>query len=129
METGIETMDKIHIRDLTCQCILGVYGEERNNLRNVVVNIVIYHAPVRSDNIEFAVDYDTVSQKIVSSVRATQFQLIETLAQFIADIVLETSEVLACRVTVDKPGVPAGAESAAAEVLRRQVSSANVGGR
>jgi len=116
-----ERSDKIHIRNLVISTIIGIHPRERKKPRNIVLNIILYTETaraVRTDNIESAVDYEVLCAKLVEYVRASSFALIESLADGVAKLLLDTRGVLACKVTLDKPGVLNSCESVAVEIFR-----------
>ena len=114
-------LDKIHIRNLSTRCIVGIYPEERENKQDVLINITL-HADFlkacQSDRIEDTVDYKTVKKKVVAMVESSEFFLIERLAQAVADLCLESPGVTRVAVTVDKPGALRYADSVAVEISR-----------
>lgn len=121
MDFGI--LDKLHIRDIQCRCVLGVFAEERHEPREVSINLTIYYnkpKAAKTDNIDQAVDYDELTKKLRAHVEPTTYELIESLAESIANLLLENPSILACLVVVDKHGVPEGARSAAVEIFRKR---------
>ncbi|OQX28871.1 MAG: hypothetical protein B0D92_06685 [Spirochaeta sp. LUC14_002_19_P3] len=114
----MERFDKIHLRDIRCYCILGVYPEERNKTREVIINLTLYYIPPAADNLEEALDYDAITQRVISHVNTSHFRLIETLAESIAGLLIPLPGLHACRIAVEKPGVPEGARAVAVEIIR-----------
>jgi FolB domain-containing protein len=115
--------DWIHIRDLTVPCIIGTKPDEREHRQNVVINLTLdcdLSVAGRSDRLEDTVNYMTLKKKVLAHVEASQFFLIERLAQTIADLCLEDPRVSAVRVSVDKPGALTRARSVAVEIERRR---------
>jgi len=114
-------MDKIHIRDLQVRCIVGIYPEERTAKQDVIFNVTL-HADCRaaglSDRIEDAVDYKQVKKRIVEMAEASEFFLVERLADSVASLCLEDPRVERVDVTVDKPGALRFARSVAVEISR-----------
>lgn len=114
-------LDKIYIRDLHLRCIVGIYPEEREHKQDVIVNVILrcdLSEACRSDRIEDTVDYKSVKKRIVAMVEASEFFLIERLADAIAEICLESPAVALAQVTVDKPGALRFARSVAVEISR-----------
>ena len=114
-------MDKIYIRDLLLRCIIGVYPEERRERQEVVVNLEILcdlRAAGRSDDLSESIDYKAVKKAILELAEKSRFQLIEALAEGIAEIVLRDPRAKGVVVTVDKPGALRFARSAAVEITR-----------
>jgi len=118
-------MDKIYIRDLALRCIIGIYPQERIARQDVVVNIVLeteaHRQAAQSDQIEDAVDYKSITKDVIELVENSTYQLIETLAERIADVCLADARVLTATVCVDKPGALRFARSVAVEVRRSRI--------
>jgi dihydroneopterin aldolase/2-amino-4-hydroxy-6-hydroxymethyldihydropteridine diphosphokinase len=113
--------DQIHIRDLLLRTIIGINDEERRNQQDVLINIVLY-ADTRkagaSDDIEDAVNYRTITKRIISLVENSEFYLVEKMAAEIAAICLSDPRVERARVRVEKPGALRFARSVGIEVDR-----------
>jgi dihydroneopterin aldolase/D-erythro-7,8-dihydroneopterin triphosphate epimerase len=113
--------DKIHIRDLSLRCIVGLFPEERREKQEVIVNITLYadlRAAGQTDRIEDTVDYKTIKKRVIALVEDGADYLIERLAERIAQACLEAPRVQRVAVTVDKPGALRFARSVAVEILR-----------
>lgn len=119
-------MDRIHIRDLDIECIVGVLPEERNTLRMVRVNLALdcdVGPAGRSDCLADTVDYRTVRDRVVEVVRTSRDGLVERLAERVAEAVLSVVGVRRVTVVLDKPGALQGARSVAIEIVRPVSSS------
>lgn len=115
--------DKIYIRDLALRCIIGVYPEERRDKQDVIINIVLecdHSAAAKSDQLTDAVDYKEIRKTVIKLVEASEFNLIEKLADQIARVCLQNPKVLKVTVTVDKPAALRFAKSVAVEVTRNR---------
>ena len=114
-------MDRIFIRDLALRCIIGIYPEERREKQDVVINVAMdcdLRKAGRSDELEDTVDYKKIKKAILKLVEDSHFQLIESLAENIADIALSDDKVQQVTVTIDKPGALRFARSSAVEITR-----------
>ena len=93
-----DALDRIYIRDLAVRCIVGIYPEERREKQDVVVNITLF-ADLRragaSDDLGDTVDYRAVKKAVIGLVEASQYQLVERLAERIAEVCLAHAGVLA----------------------------------
>jgi len=70
--------DQIQIKDLLLRTIIGINDEERRNRQDVVINIVLYadtRAAGVSDNVDQAVNYRTVTKRIIKLVEESRFHL------------------------------------------------------
>ena len=116
-------MNRINIRDLALRCIIGIFPEERENIQDVVLNVVLtcdFGQAPDSDAIEDTVDYKRLNKQIVALVEASSFNLIEALANEVAGLCLQHERVEEVTVTVDKPGALRFARSVAVELTRRR---------
>lgn len=115
----VPSMFKIHIRDLLCRCIVGIFPDEREKPQDVVVNVELtceLSAAAKSDNIDDTVDYKALNKAIIALVESSSFYLLEALAQRILVVCLEDPKVKCATVSVDKPGALRFARSVAVEV-------------
>ncbi len=100
-------MDLIYIRDLKVNCIIGLWEWERRTQQTLHINIEMatdITAAAASDDIKDTLDYKAVSKRIVSYVADTEFQLVETLAENIASLLLDEFKVPWCRLQLNKKG-------------------------
>jgi FolB domain-containing protein len=116
-----EHMDKIIIRDLLLRGIIGINPDERVNKQDILINVVIY-ADIRpaaaSDHIDDAVNYKSITKRIISHVEASSDQLVEKLVTDLARLILSEYPVERVQVRVEKPGALRFAESVGIEIDR-----------
>jgi D-erythro-7,8-dihydroneopterin triphosphate epimerase len=116
-------VDRIHIRDLQLRCILGIDERERREKQDVVVQLTLHadlRAACRSDRFEDTVDYRAIKKRVVRLVEASQFSLVEALAEAVARSCLEEPRVQRADVTVEKPGALRFARTVCVELTRRR---------
>jgi FolB domain-containing protein len=115
-------LDKIHIRDLTLRCIIGINDDERREKQDVVINITL-HADLSkagaSDDFAHTVDYKKVKLRIVSLVEGSKFYLLEALAEAVARACIEFRQVEQVDVLVEKPGALRFARTVGVEISRK----------
>ena len=100
-------MDIVFIRDLRVETVIGIYDWERNIKQPVVLDLEMGTNIARaaaSDVIEDTLDYKAVSKRLIEFVESSEFQLVETLAEGCAAIVLEEFHVPWVRLTLNKVG-------------------------
>ena len=105
-------MDIVFIRELRADTVIGVYDWERRIRQSVVLDLELASDNRRaaaSDGIEDAVDYAAISARLLSFIEGSGFQIIETLAEQLANIVLEEFAVPWLRLRLAKPGAVAQA--------------------
>ncbi len=114
-------MDKIIIRDLLLRGILGINPDERVNKQDILINVVMYadiSAAATSDNIEDAVNYKSITKRIISHVEDSSDMLVEKLVTDIARLIVTEYPVERVQVRVEKPGALRFAESVGIEIDR-----------
>ncbi len=116
--------DRIEIRGLRAFGRHGVLEMERRKGQTFVIDLVLERdltEPAASDALGDTIDYGTLAQQVADAVGRTRFNLIESLAGFIADIALSDPSVDAVEVRVAKPDAPLTVTAdEVAVVLRRQ---------
>jgi len=113
--------DQIQIKDLHLRTIIGINEEERRDRQDVLINIVLYAdtgAASASDDIDDAVNYRTITKRVIKLVEESQFYLVEKMAAEIAAICLEDARVEEVSVRVEKPGALRFARSVGVEIHR-----------
>lgn len=113
--------DQIHIKDLQIKAIIGVYPHERINEQTVIVNVTLFtdhRLAAESNQLEDAVDYAALTQKIVALVTNEQFKLVERAASEITKLCLADSRITRAVVTVDKPDAISATRSVGVTVDR-----------
>jgi len=99
--------DLVCVRGLELDTVIGVYGWEREVRQRLVVDLEMAWdmAPAAaSDAVEHALDYAAVSSALRDYAAAQSFQLIETLAEGLAGLVLQDFGVPWLRLRLSKPG-------------------------
>ena len=113
--------DRIHIRDLSVQCIIGINPEERVKKQEILISLTLYadlSEGARTDRLEDTVDYKSLKKDVRDCVEASEFFLLERLAEQVAEIALRPVQVQRVDVCVDKPGALRHARSVAVEITR-----------
>ena len=98
--------DNLSIEGLKVDTIIGVYQWEREVKQSVIIDLVLETKSTSSgleDSIEFAVDYEAVSDMVSNLVQSSSFLLIETLAEAIAGKLLREFAIRSIRLKLSKP--------------------------
>ncbi len=115
-------MDKIIIKNLMARGIIGIDPDERVNKQAIIVNVVMFadtRAAAKSDDIADAVNYGTISKRILERIETGDDLLVERLAEDLARmIVVENTAVSRLIVRVEKPDVLPFTESVGVEIER-----------
>jgi dihydroneopterin aldolase len=107
MTHPISSGDRIFLRGLTAECIIGFIDWERRVKQTVVLDIELpvdcRRASV-SDDVADTVDYKKVAKRVLAYIEASQFKLVETLAHRLALLLLEEFGLEWVRISLNKPG-------------------------
>ena len=116
-------MDTIFLSGLTTECIIGIWDWERRVRQKVIVDIEMA-ADIRraaaTDSIDDTLDYKRVSKRLLQFIGDSQFQLVETLTERIAEIVVREFDVTWVRVRLNKQGAIRGARDVGIQIERRR---------
>jgi dihydroneopterin aldolase len=107
-------MDIVFIRELKVDTVVGIYDWERRLRQNVVLDLDMAADVARaakSDRIQDTLDYKSVAKRLIQFVAASEFQLVETLAEKVAELVMQEFGVRWVKVTLHKPGAVSGSKS------------------
>ena len=119
--TQLMAKDIIFIEGLEIETIIGVYEHERDIKQKVVLDIEMTlpeSDASSSDDLRHTVDYDAVSKLVTSYVIDTQYQLIESLAEQVASLVLGAFATDSLKLKLYKPGAVKNAKSVGLIILR-----------
>ncbi|HET9693221.1 MAG TPA: dihydroneopterin aldolase [Steroidobacteraceae bacterium] len=115
--------DTIFLSGLTAECIIGIWDWERKVKQKVVIDLEMA-ADIRkaaaSDHIDDTLDYKKVSKRLQQFVEQSQFQLVETLTDRIARIVITEFDVPAVTVRLNKQGALRGSRDVGIVIERRR---------
>jgi dihydroneopterin aldolase len=84
-------MDIVYIEGLRVDTVIGVYDWERTIQQTVVIDLQMttdIALAARDDDLAFTLDYGAIADRVTAFVAASRFQLLESLAEAIASLVL-----------------------------------------
>ena len=105
-------MDIVFVRGLKAETVIGIYDWERGIRQSVVLDLEMstdVRRAAASEDIGDAVNYKAVAKRLVAFIEASEFQLVETLAERCAGIILEEFSVEWLRLTLNKIGAVSAA--------------------
>ncbi len=119
-------MDIIFLRDLEIDATIGIFEWEKRIKQKVRVNLEMgtdISKAAASDSIDNALDYKAISKRIVQFVEESRYELIETLIEKVAEIMLNEFNVPWVRVTISKLGAIRGSRDVGITIERGERSS------
>jgi dihydroneopterin aldolase len=116
-----QSVRHVFIRDLVLDCLIGVHKHEQDKPQRVRINLdlaVLEGAAAQSDRLQDVVCYEDMATGIRNLVASDHVNLVETLAENIAELSLSDARVRTARVRVEKLDVFEDAASAGVEIER-----------
>jgi len=113
-------LDKIFVRDLEVEALIGIYDNEKANQQIVIINAdAWYHpAPDLDDQYSKAICYESIIRIASEEAKSGHVNLVETLAENIASRVLEIDRIQKTRIKIEKPEAINHAHSVCIEIIR-----------
>lgn len=118
-------MDIIFINDLRIETVIGIFDWERKTKQTVILDIEMAgdcRKAAVSDSVEDTVSYKSVAKRLIEFVGDSEYQLVETLAERCADIILEEFQLPWVKLRVNKQGAVRGARDVGVIIERGQRS-------
>lgn len=98
-------MDIIYLHGLKCECTIGVWNWEKSITQTLVLDIELgtdISKAATNDDLNDALDYQAVCEQIQNYAKENTFELIETLVERLASLILDNFETPWVRIKLDK---------------------------
>lgn len=105
-------MDIIFLRGLQIETIIGIYDWERETKQTVIIDLDMacdITRAAQTESIDDALDYKAVSKRVIEFIETSEFFLVETMAERLAQLIRSEFGVPWLRVTLNKKGAIRGA--------------------
>ena len=102
---GPDPLDRISVRDYTRDVEIGAFQAERGVTQRIRFNVVLEvsrHAAAQSDDVDKVLSYDTITEAIDAQLSTERINLLETLAERIAERILDNSKAVRAFVRIEK---------------------------
>lgn len=119
-------MDIVFLHDLKVDCVIGIFDWERRIRQTLHIDLDMaadIKRAAASDRVEDTLDYKAVAKRVVGFVGDSQFQLVETLAEKIAALILAEFKVSWVRVRINKKGAVRNTDDVGVVIERRAGSA------
>ena len=116
--------DIVYIRDLRIDTIIGIFDWEREVRQTVSLDLEMatdIRRAAASDHIDDTLNYKAVAKRLIQFVGDSDFQLVETLAERCAQIVLDEFDVPWVRLRLSKPGAVRGSKDVGVIIERGEL--------
>lgn len=104
--------DIIFINELRIETVIGIFDWEREIKQAVVLDMELatdIRKAAETDHIDDTIDYKTLTKTVISFVEASEFQLVEKLAEKVCELIRKEFNVSWIRLRLNKPGALRGA--------------------
>jgi len=115
-------MDKVFIRGLKVDAVIGVFDWEKQVQQPLIFDLEMawdITQAARTDELKYALNYAAVSERVIEFVTGNQFELLETLLEKLAKLLIEEFQMPEIRIRVEKPAVVPEAQAVGLEIVRR----------
>ena len=99
-------MDKIILTDLKIKAVIGIWEWEKRNPQIISIDLEMetdVNKASETDSIKDALDYKAVATRMKEFAQSNQFELIETLIEKMAQLILDEFKVQWLKLTISKP--------------------------
>jgi len=106
-------MDIVYIRELEIETVIGIYDWEREQKQTVSLDLEMgtdISLAAGSEDIEKTLDYKAVAKRLIEFVESSEFFLVETMAEKIAQIIMLEFSVPWLKLRLGKPGAVTGSK-------------------
>ena len=114
-------MDIVFIEDLRVDTVIGIYDWERKIRQTVSLDIEMatdIAKAAKTDNIDDTLSYKSVAKRLIEFISASEYELVEALAEQICAIIRDEFDVPWVRLTLHKPGAVRGSKSVGVRIER-----------
>ena len=119
-------MDKVFIRELVVETTIGVFDWEKRVRQPLVFDLEMewdIARAARTDALEDALNYAAVSDRVTEVVEDNRFELLESLLEHLASVLLEEFGMPSLKLKVEKPAVVPQARTVGLEIIRYRKDS------
>lgn len=128
LTSATQAFRRMFVRDLVLNAQIGVYAHERGCTQRVRVNLDLAvedhraanlsRPAVGADDLQRVVDYDTIINAVRDIIATGHVQLVETLAERVAEACLHDQRVRSAKVMIEKLDILPGTASVGVEIER-----------
>jgi 7,8-dihydroneopterin aldolase/epimerase/oxygenase len=114
-------MDIVYLHGLEVRCVIGVWEWERRFRQKLVIDLDMaadVAGAAASDRLDDTLDYKKIAKRVTAFVTASEFRLVETVAERVAELLMTEFAMPWVRVRVDKGGAVRGARNVGVMIER-----------
>ncbi len=114
-------VDRIFLKGLKVDTVIGIWEWERRTKQIVMLDLEMQtdvRSAAKSDSIDVALDYKAIAKHLTDFVSTSEFQLVETLAEAVAKIIVIDFAVPWVKLSVSKPRAIEGSDNVGVTIER-----------
>tara|TARA_B000000532_G_scaffold235492_1_gene220916 strand:+ start:1086 stop:1433 length:348 start_codon:yes stop_codon:yes gene_type:complete len=114
-------MDKIFLRNLKVKTRIGIFEWEKAVDQMININLILYldiKKSAKSKKIEDSVNYKSISKRIIFLAENNKFELVESMIENMAEIILNEYNIQQITISISKPGAIRGSDDVGIEITR-----------
>ncbi len=114
-------MDIIYLHDLRIDTVIGVFDWERRVKQTLILDLDMgsdIRRAAASDDLADTLNYKAVAKRVIDFVEHSEYQLVETLAERVAELILSEFGVPWLRLRLNKQGAVRGARDVGVVIER-----------
>lgn len=114
-------LDTIFIEQLEIDTVIGVYDWERRIRQRVRFDLEMatdIRPAAAADDVNLTLNYKALTKRIIAFVEASEFELVETLAERVAQLVIDEFGVQRVSLRLNKPLALRGAQGVGIKITR-----------
>ena len=123
-EKVLGTMDIIFLNGMAVETLVGVYEWERQHSQTLYLDLQvgIVENSQRNDDLNLTLSYADIATCVRKELALQTFQLLESVGEYVAEVLLQQAGVLQVTVKVTKPGILAGVREVGIQITRKTTS-------
>lgn len=114
-------MDKVFIRGLTVETIIGVFEWEKQVQQPLIFDLEMdwdITQAAETDDLKYALNYAAVTDRVIEFVQGNQYDLLERLLVQLAETLRQEFSIPKIKIRVEKPAVAPHAQAVGLEIER-----------
>lgn len=122
---GADPRDRISLRDHVVEVDIGAFQQERGHRQRVMFNVVVEVRPAPqplNDDVDLILSYDKITDAIATELAAERLNLLETLAERVAERILAEPQAMRAFVRIEKLDI--GPYKLGVEIVRSRAEAA-----
>jgi len=115
--------DIVYVRDLQVAALIGIYDWERQIRQIINIDLEMgwdNRKAAATDDIQYTLNYKAAAKMVVELVKQSEYQLVETLAERIAVLLLDKMQIPWVKVTLGKPKAVSGSREVGVMITRKR---------